>query len=390
MSNRRPESRRPLTTLDALDRAGLLRVPPTSEAAQALSQVATDYAIAVTQEVADLIDRDDPADPIAAQFIPSSAEAMRAPFERDDPIGDAVHSPVPGIVHRYPDRVLLKAASTCPVYCRFCFRREMVGPAKGDALTKRDLDAAIAYIERSPAIWEVIVTGGDPLILSADRIAELGRRLAAIPHVQVIRWHTRVPVVSPDTVTADVATALATPLEDGAAQVYVAVHTNHARELTANARAACRRLASNGISLVSQTVLLRGVNDTRDALADLFRACVATGIKPYYLHQLDPAPGTAHFRVPLAEAQALVQSLRGHISGLCQPTFVVDIPGGAGKAVAGISDIVHDPDGTASARDGNAPVHVRDRHGRLHRYEEAGAVGQSGQGRGAGGKRQGG
>jgi lysine 2,3-aminomutase len=197
MSNRRPESRRPLTTLDALDRAGLLRVPPTPEAAQALSQVARDYSIAVTQEVADLIDPDDPADPIAAQFIPSSAEAMRAPFERDDPIGDAVHSPVPGIVHRYPDRVLLKAASTCPVYCRFCFRREMVGPAKGDALTKRDLDAAIAYIERSPAIWEVIVTGGDPLILSADRIAELGHRLAAIPHVQVIRWHTRVPWCRP-------------------------------------------------------------------------------------------------------------------------------------------------------------------------------------------------
>lgn len=369
MSERRKTSSGTLTTLDALTAAGFLTPAHSTAEADALSVVGREYAIAVTPALTGLINRDDPADPIAAQFIPSAQEAARAPFEMDDPIGDEAHSPVAGIVHRYPDRVLLKAASTCPVYCRFCFRRERVGPSKGDALTKTQLSNAIDYIARTPDVWEVIVTGGDPLVLSPERIADIGRRLSAIPHVAVIRWHTRVPVAAPETLTDDRIAALAQPLAaaptDDGAQIFVAVHTNHARELTDEVRKKCRGLARAGISLISQTVLLRGVNDTPDALAELFKTCVATGIKPYYLHQLDPAPGTSHFRVPLDEAQAIVRALRGHISGLCQPTFVVDIPGGSGKAVATPSDVVSSPRQPEEA----GRITLRDRNGVAHRYD---------------------
>lgn len=338
----------------------------------ALEAVAQTYAVAVTPDMADLIATDDLADPIAAQFIPTAQELDLRPDERADPIGDKAHSPVPGLVHRYPDRVLLKAASTCPVYCRFCFRREMVGPDKGDALTSADIDRAIAYIAARPEIWEVILTGGDPLVLSARRINDLSVRLAAIPHVQVLRWHSRVPVVAPALLTPERIAALAGPCDAETAQVYVAVHANHAREFTLEARAVCRRLARAGITLVSQSVLLRGVNDSVAALSELMRKFVATGIKPYYLHQLDRAPGTSHFRVPLSEAKALVSALRGHLSGLCQPTFVIDIPGGHGKIVAGDSDVgpVEDHDDDRNS-DTPGPQHVmlRDRHGRQHRYE---------------------
>lgn len=300
-----------------------------------LAEVGASYAIALPQPVAALIDASDAADPIGRQYVPSAEELIALPGESADPIGDAPHSPVTGLVHRYPDRVLIKAASTCPVYCRFCFRREKVGPDKGEALTKTDLDTIFSYISEHPEIFEVILTGGDPLMLSAARAREITQRLEAIAHVKLIRWHTRMPVTRPDRITPAYSEALSSQTKS----VFLAVHANHAREFTPDAVAACRRLAGQGIALVSQSVLLRGVNDSVDALTGLMRAFLAAGIKPYYLHQLDAAPGTAHFRVPVEEGQALVRALRDAASGLAVPHYVYDIAGGVSKASLALSDV---------------------------------------------------
>ena len=302
-----------------------------SDRLNAAAEVAARYAVAVTPAMAQLIDRADPADPIARQFIPDPRELESRPEELADPIGDDAHSPVPGIVHRYPDRALLKATHACPVYCRFCFRREMVGPGGEQALSGARLDAAIAYIRANDVIREVIVTGGDPLVLAPRRISDISRRLADIPHLELIRWHSRVPVVAPERVTPALVDALQVPSK----AVWVAIHANHARELTAAARDAIARLIAGGFPLVGQTVLLKGVNADAETLAALFRALVALRIKPYYLHHADLAPGTAHFRTSIAEGQAIMRALRGRVSGLALPTYVLDVPGGFGKVPVG-------------------------------------------------------
>ncbi len=320
-----------LRSLAALNAAGLVADAQVHE----LADVEAAYVIALPEPMARAIDPANPRDAIRRQFVPSAEELDIRPGEADDPIGDARHSPLPGLVHRYPDRVLIKAASTCPVYCRFCFRRERVGPDKGEALTKSDLDDIFRYIANHAEIFEVILTGGDPLMLSAARAREITRRLEAIDHVKVIRWHTRMPVARPDRITSGYANALSSMTK----AVFVAVHANHASEFTPEARQACRLLAGQGIALVSQSVLLRGVNDTIDDLTDLMRAFLSAGIKPYYLHQLDAAPGTAHFRVPVEEGQALVRTLRDTVSGLAIPHYVFDIPGGVSKAALALSDI---------------------------------------------------
>jgi lysine 2,3-aminomutase len=287
--------------------------------------VAAEYAVALTRDMAALVDPADPADPIAAQFVPTVAELITAPEERPDPIGDERWSPVPGIVHRYPDRVLLKPTLLCPVYCRFCFRREVVGK-KGAMLDHASLERAFEYVRQRPQIWEVIVTGGDPLLLAPRRVADIVRTLDQVPHLGVIRFHTRIPVVDPGRVTSALVEALAAEKA-----VYVVIHANHPRELTPHAREAVLRLSRAGIPLLSQTVLLRGVNDDGGVLEALFRALVAMRVKPYYLHHADLARGTSHFRTGIAAGQRLVRSLRGRVSGLCQPTYVMDIPGGYGK-----------------------------------------------------------
>ena len=295
-----------------------------------LARVAERYALAITPEIAALIDRADPRDPIARQFVPDAAELTATPDERADPIGDDTHSPVEGIVHRYPDRVLLKLVNVCAVYCRFCFRREMVGPGK-QMLSPDKLDAALGYITAHPQIWEVILTGGDPLVLSARRLGEVIRRIATIDHVKIVRLHTRLPVVSPAKITPALVRALKAPGKT----TYVALHANHPRELTPGVRAACARIVDAGIPMVSQSVLLRGVNDDAATLEALMRAFVECRIKPYYLHHADLAPGTSHFRTTLREGQALMRTLRGRVSGLAQPTYVLDIPGGHGKVPVG-------------------------------------------------------
>ena len=330
-------------------------VPDASAAA--LERVAQRYAVAITPAMAELIDPTDPADPIARQFIPDAAELVVAPEERADPIGDEQLSPVKGIVHRYPDRVLLKPLHVCPVYCRFCFRREQVGP-EGEALTSAELAEALDYIRTRPEIWEVIVTGGDPFVMSPRRLAEIVRALDGIEHVQVIRFHTRLPVVDPERVSARLVSAL-----DSEKALYVAIHANHPRELTPTFRAACRRLATAGIPLLGQTVLLKGVNDDPAVLESLFRGLVAARVKPYYLHHPDLALGTGRFRVDLREGQALVRHLRGRVSGLCQPSYVLDLPGGHGKVPVG-------PSYAAPARGTEGWV-VEDFQGGRHRYPPA-------------------
>lgn len=315
--------------------------PPETEAN--LAVVAARYAIGLTPEMAVLISPDDPKDPIGRQFLPDPAELETRADEASDPIGDAAHAPVKGIVHRYPDRVLLKPTHACPVYCRFCFRREAVGPG-GESLDAAGLAEAIAYIRMQPSIREVILSGGDPLVLSARRLGEIASELSGIPHLDMLRIHTRVPLVDPGRVTAELVSALKRRLP-----IFVVLHANHPREFAPAGQAACARLIDAGIPMLGQSVLLRGVNDDTTTLEALMRAFLAARIKPYYLHHLDQAPGTARFRVPVAEAQALVGALRGRISGLAQPTYVVDIPGGHGKVPIGPAylegDQVRDPFG---------------------------------------------
>lgn len=310
-----------------------------------LDAVGQRYAVAITPAMQALIDT--PDDPIGRQFVPDPAELVHLPHEHADPIGDAAHSPLPGLVHRYPDRVLLKPVLVCPVYCRFCFRREHVGPG-ADALTAEQLEAAYAYIAARPAIREVILTGGDPLMLSPRRLRAMLDRLAGIPHIELLRLHSRVPVADPSRVTPELADALS--IEKS---VWLAVHANHAREFTPAAAHALRRLHAAGLALLGQSVLLRGVNDSEEALEALFRAMLRVRVKPYYLHQLDPAPGTAGFHVPIEEGRRLLAGLRGRVTGLAWPTYVLDIAGGYGKVPIGPDyldgNAVRDPPGQAHA-----------------------------------------
>ncbi len=345
---------RTLRTGSDLAAAGLIA----DDAVTAADAVAQRYAVAVTPTVAGLIDKADPNDPIALQYLPRSSELTTLPEEREDPIGDLTHSPVEGIVHRYPDRVLLKAVHVCPVYCRFCFRREMVGPEGLGTLSAEALERALDYIAGHEEIWEVILTGGDPLVLSARRLGAMMERLAGIAHVKVIRIHTRVPVADPDRVDV----ALLQAIKASGKTIYLAVHANHPRELTGAGEAAIRRIGAAGIVLLSQSVLLRGVNDRVEVLADLMRRFVELGVRPYYLHHPDLAPGTAEFRLSIAEGQALVRALRGHVSGLCQPTYVLDIPGGYGKAPIAEAVVSHSEGGTM----------VTDFRGRAHAYPPKG------------------
>ena len=309
----------------ALSAAGLIDAARVGEA----DAVARRYAVAVTPQVSKLIEPGAADDPIARQYLPDPRELTRMPEERDDPIGDDAHSPLPGLVHRYPDRVLLMPTTACPVYCRFCFRRERVGHG-ATTMSASEIDDALAYIAAQPGIREAILTGGDPMILSARRLGGILRRVAAIRTIEILRVHTRVPVADPNRVDSALIGALRQRVP-----VYALIHCNHPREIDRESARAIAALADAGIPLLGQTVLLKGVNDDAETLAALFRAMVRHRVRPYYLHHPDLAPGTAHFRLSIEDGQALMRALRGRISGLCQPTYVIDIPGGHGKVPVG-------------------------------------------------------
>jgi lysine 2,3-aminomutase len=337
-----PTDTQTLRDVDALVSAGLI----SPDARDSVAAVEQRYAIAISSAMRTLIER--PDDPIGRQFIPDPAELITAPHESADPIADDALSPIKGVVHRYPDRALLKPLLICPVYCRFCFRREHVGP-DGGLLTEAELQAAYDWFAARPAIREIILTGGDPLMLSPRRLASIIGALSAIPHIELLRIHTRVPTADPSRITEALTDALAT---DKA--LWLVLHANHAREFTAQAQNAIRRILAQAVPVLGQSVLLRGVNDSAEALEALFRAMLAARVKPYYLHQLDAAPGTARFNVPIEEGRRLLAHLRGRVTGLAWPTYVLDIPGGHGKVPIGPDYLAPDD-------------HVRDAGGTLHR-----------------------
>jgi len=353
--------RRTLSRPLDLAAAGIL--PP--ERLGPVGEVAKRYALSLTPDIVELIDPANPDDPIARQFIPDPAELDTQPHESADPIGDRAHSPLAGLVHRYPDRVLLTPIHVCAAYCRFCFRRETVGHRR--ALSRAQLDAALGYIRSHEEIWEVILSGGDPLVLSARRLARIIDAIAAVAHVKIIRVHTRIPVVSPGRVTR----SLVHTLKASGKATYVVLHANHVRELSPKARAVCARLIDAGIPMLSQTVLLRGINDNAQSLGALMRALVECRVKPYYLHHGDLAPGTAHWRISIEDGQALMRGLRGRLSGLCQPAYVLDIPGGHGKAPIGPSYLAH-------VGNGSCQYEVEDFNGRRHVYPADGRPRPSG------------
>jgi lysine 2,3-aminomutase len=291
----------------------------------ALDAVAKKYAIAISPHLQTIINRDG----VKQQFVPNVAELNNTQQDLTDPIGDSAHMVVPGLIHRYPDRCLLQPVTVCPVYCRFCFRREVVGQGR-PSLNSQQLQDCYNYIQQHPEIWEVILSGGDPLILKPKQLQQIIANLDKIKHVEIIRIHTRVPMLDPKRVD-DALLSVLTQRQP----IYVILHINHPEEFTAAAIDAINKLVNSGIVLLGQTVLLKGINDNVATLGQLMRNMVKHRIKPYYLHHSDLAVGTNHFRTTIAHGQELMASLRGNYSGLCQPQYVLDIPGGAGKSPIG-------------------------------------------------------
>ena len=286
------------------------------------------FRVGLTPYYAGLMDPDRPECPIRRQAIPSPREAHIAPGELGDPLGEDSHSPVPSIFHKYPDRVLLLVVDRCAIYCRHCNRRRLVGG--DDPPTLDELEAALGYIERTPRVRDVLLSGGDPLLLSTRKLDAILTRLRAIPHVEIIRIGTRVPVVLPMRIDAELVAMLRRhhPL-------YVNTHFNHPVELTAEARAGCERLVDAGIPVGNQAVLLRGINSSVRCLRALLRGLLRMRVRPYYLFQGDTVVGTDHLRTPVEAAIALMGQLRGWMSGMAIPHLVLDAPGGGGKIPIG-------------------------------------------------------
>jgi len=324
-----------------------------------LRKVSEKYSVALTPHLIEKIQSSSPEDAQALkrQFVPTVDELANTPIEYADPIGDEPRTQLKGLVHRYPDRCLLMPVMICPVYCRFCFRREKIDD-NAHSLSSSDLDKAYQYIKAHPEIWEVVLTGGDPFILHPKMLREICQRLAEIEHIEVIRFHTRVPVVEPSRVTKNLIEAIKTDKT-----TYVILHSNHPSEFDEASIAACASLVDAGIPMLSQTVLLKGVNDDVRTLGKLMRLFVKHRIKPYYLHHGDRAKGTKHFRTSLEEGQDLIKSLRGHYSGLCQPTYVLDIPGGYGK-VPIHPNYVNNRSSTRSSDN----IAIEDYEGNIHEY----------------------
>jgi len=272
-----------------------------------------------------LMDPDDPSCPIRRQAVPIEEEYQLSPNDMIDPLAEDSHMPVPGLVHRYPDRVLLLVVEVCAMYCRFCTRSRVVGTTAGYS-RPANIDAAIAYIRSHRRIRDVLISGGDPLTLSDDRLGDVLTKLRAIPHVEFIRIGTRNPVTLPYRVTPSLCDVLKQHKP-----VWMSLHFNHPKEVTDPVRRACGMLADAGVPLGSQTVLLKGINDRPAIMRKLFHELLKIRVRPYYLYQCDPVKGTAHFRTTIAAGIQIIEQLRGHTSGYAVPTFVVDAPGGGGK-----------------------------------------------------------
>lgn len=329
-----------MKTLHDLAQVGLIKETEMVD----LEKVIETLPFKITDQMQQLIDQTSPNDPIAQQFIPSIEELIKDGNELSDPIGDEKFKKVKGIIHRYPDRCLFMPVHVCALYCRFCFRREKVGAGE-ETLTPSEMQAAFDYISNHPEIWEVILSGGDPFILKPSMLKKIFHRLEEISHVEIIRVHTRVPFVEPSRINKEFITAIKFKKP-----MYIVLHVNHPKEFTPQAIAACATLADAGFPLLSQTTLLKNINDNIKSLSTLFRCFLKNRIKPYYLHHPDLVAGTKHFWVSIAKGQQLMRELRGHFSGLCQPTYVLDIPGGFGKVPIG-PGYIEEKDGQYSVTD---------------------------------------
>ena len=297
------------------------------EADQVASEI---FKVRVPASYLSLIDWPDVDDPIRRQALPSARELEFLDGELKDPIGDAEHSPVPRVIHRYPDRALLYPTYICSMYCRHCFRKEAVNE-QGAGYSLAAIEPALRYFAGATELREVILTGGDPLTLADDQLRELREHLEAIPHLRMIRIHTRVPVTLPTRITPGLVEAL-----KGRLMTCVVTQFNHPREITAEAREACRLLRGAGFMLLNQSVLLAGVNDSVEVMRELCQELVySLGAKPYYLHHCDLTRGISHFRTSIDRGLEIMRALRGYISGLCLPTYVLDLPGGYGKIPLG-------------------------------------------------------
>ena len=331
----------------------------TEEERAGLLLTGTKLSTAVTPHFFNLIERDDPACPIRRQVIPRIEESLDDPEEMVDPCGEDSHMPVPGLVHRYPDRVLFLVTDRCASYCRYCTRSRVVSGA-GEQHLETDFEHAFEYLARHTEVRDVLLSGGDPLLLADSRLEEILRRLRAIPHIEFLRIGTRVPVFLPQRVTPELCGLLRQfhPL-------WMSVHVNHPRELTTEVRDALGRLADAGIPLGNQSVLLRGVNDSVEVQRALVQKLLRCRVRPYYLYQCDPVRGTAHLRTTVEEGIRIIEGLRGHTTGYAVPQFVIDAPGGGGKVPV-------NPDYVVS----RSPSHVvlRNYEGKEFRYPQTNAT----------------
>ncbi|HOE91440.1 MAG TPA: lysine 2,3-aminomutase [Candidatus Cloacimonadota bacterium] len=283
------------------------------------------FRMAITPYYLSQINENDPNDPVRMQAIPRIQEAMISESDMSDPLSEDVDSPVPGLTHRYPDRTLLLLTDQCSMYCRHCTRRRKAGENDA-AMPKDQIDKAIEYIKNTPEVRDVILSGGDPLTLSDERLDEIIGKIAAIDHVDIIRIGSRIPVVLPQRITDSLINVL-----KKYPPIWFNTHFNHPNEMSEESKKALAKLADNGIVLGNQSVLLKGINDHVDVMKNLVHTLVKNRVRPYYIYQCDLSNGISHFRTPISKGIEIMESLRGHTSGLCQPLYVVDAPGGGGK-----------------------------------------------------------
>lgn len=337
----RHQARNAITTVEALERALVLTE---AERIGAKRAVEAGFPLSITPYYLELCDRHDPTCPIRRQCVPSSDESVEVPGDLRDPLGEEAHEVAPALVRRYPDRVLLLANDRCGVYCRFCTRSRMVGDG-GGAISRDRLQTIVAWLHAHPEVRDVIVSGGDPLVMSTERIVSVLSAVRAVPSIDTIRLATRCPVTMPQRITKELVRALK-PLHP----IWVMTHFNHPKELTERAGRALSRLVDAGFPVMNQTVLLRGINDDADVLERLFRGLIKQRVRPYYLLQADPVRGTGHLRTKLATGIAIMENLQGRLTGIALPKLIVDTPGGRGKVPVGPDVIVARGEGRTSLR----------------------------------------
>jgi len=311
----------------------------TPDETKAFKQAGTNLPFAITPYYLDAINANDPHDPIRKTVVPRVAELLKMPGEYADPCGEDSDMVVPGLVHRYPDRVLLLVNETCSVYCRYCTRSRLVGSGEHEV----DLEAAYTYLENHPEVRDVLISGGDPLVMADHKLEAIISRLRSIPHIELVRLGSKVPVVLPQRITPEFVAML-----KRYAPFYMSIHFLHPAELTPEVVEACNRLADAGIMTFSQTVLLQGVNDDPETMKTLMHGLLKLRVRPYYIYQCDPVEGTSHFRTPIETGMAIMEHLRGHTTGYAVPTYVVDAPGGGGKVPVSPHTATKNPDGSWS------------------------------------------